>query len=88
MAQEPSFPEDAAVGGGSETLDVAASVKQTERAAAEQARKQERGGSRSFITGAAVGVGSAALVAALLYARNYRRGGPDKDQGGSGGGDA
>jgi hypothetical protein len=75
MSKEPSYPKEAAVGDasaeGGETLGMARSVKETKPAA-------EKGGNftRNFVAGAAVGVGSAALVAALLYANRSRR--PDK----------
>jgi len=70
MSSEPSFPEDAAIGSPkqNETLDVALTAKE----AGEKA-DAGKGSSRSFVRGAAVGVGSAALVAALLYANRSRR---------------
>jgi hypothetical protein len=73
MSSEPSFPKDAAVGTPrqNETLDVAVTAKEAEEKAG-----KSKGPSRSFVRGAAVGVGSAALVAALLYANRSRR--PDK----------
>lgn len=79
MPKQPSYPKDAAVGDpsaeGGETLDVARSAK-------EATKSDEKGGTftRNFVAGAAVGVGSAALVAALLYANRSRR----SDKGGSG----
>ena len=59
MAREPSYPEDAPVG----------------EAAAEIAAQKAAGPSRTrqLVTGAAIGIGSAALVAALLYANRARR---------------
>ncbi|HEY0325550.1 MAG TPA: hypothetical protein VGC46_06175 [Allosphingosinicella sp.] len=78
MAKEPSYPKDAAVGSpsaeGGETLNVA-------RGAKEATKADEKGSNftRNFVAGAAVGVGSAALVAALLYANRSRR----SDKGGS-----
>lgn len=70
MSSEPSYPKDAAVGAPkqNETLDVAVTAKEAE----EEAHKP-KGNARSFVRGAAVGVGSAALVAALLYANRSRR---------------
>ena len=72
MSSEPSYPKDAKVGSGeslNETLQHAVTAKEAEK------RSEERAGgsTRSFVRGAAVGVGSAALVAALLYARSSRR---------------
>lgn len=82
MSQEPTFPAEAAVAtggdgaiGGSETLNLAASAKQTKERIAEAERKHGR--NKHLIRGAAaVGVGSAALVAALLYANRSRRSDP------------
>jgi len=79
MSKEPSYPKDAVVGDpeaeGGETLGVARSAKEATKA-------DDKGGNftRNFVAGAAVGVGSAALVAALLYANRSRR----SDKGGSG----
>lgn len=91
MPAEPSYPKDGNVGDktkagetGShgdkpklnETLSHAVTAKEAEARAAEDAEKS-KGSTRSFVRGAAIGVGSAALVAALLYAR---RSGRDKDK--------
>ena len=79
MSKEPSYPKDAAVGDpsaeGGETLDMARSAKE---ATSSDGKSSNR--TRNFVAGAAVGVGSAALVAALLYANRSRR----SDKGGSG----
>ena len=58
MAREPSYPEDAPVG---EPADEG-----------EAARKASPTRTRHIVTGAAIGIGSAALVAALLYARSRK----------------
>ncbi|HEY0115782.1 MAG TPA: hypothetical protein VGB54_08680 [Allosphingosinicella sp.] len=74
MSSEPSYPKDAAVGDASkqnETLNVAVTAKEAEREAGKSGHR-----TRTFVTGAAVGVGSAAIVAALLYANRSRR--PDR----------
>lgn len=71
MSSEPSYPKDAPVGDPAklnETLGVAVSAKE----AAKQAEQSGRS-TRTWVKGAAVGVGSAALVAALLYANRSRR---------------
>lgn len=72
MPADPAYPEDAAVGDPAaqpnETLAVAAAAKQ-----AEEKAKKPRSNKASFVRGAAVGIGSAALVAALLYANRPRR---------------
>jgi hypothetical protein len=66
MAREPSYPEEAPVG----------SVQ--DEAAADKADEGNR--KRHLMTGAAIGIGSAALVAALLYANRSRKGGSGKDE--------
>jgi|GEM_PF-956883 len=77
MGDEPSYPEDAPVGaptgpagagagGGDRPLSEAA-----EAAAAAKASSPNR--TKHLVTGAAIGIGSAALVAALLYARSSRK---------------
>lgn len=69
MADEPSYPEDAEVAGTPES-------EASRAAAAVKAAKAEGTGRKRLITGAAIGIGSAALVAALLYANRARK--PDK----------
>jgi hypothetical protein len=67
MAREPSYPEDAPVGpakGQGEALAAAAEAK----AAAGSKRNKH------LMAGAAIGIGSAAIVAALLYANRGRKG--------------
>lgn len=90
MSSEPSYPKDGKVGEKptvaekpkvNETLSHALTAKEAETRAAEAKAEEgadKKGSTRSFVRGAAVGVGSAALVAALLYAR---RSGRDKDKG-------
>ena len=62
MSREPSYPDDAAV-------DPPAGA-----AAPEQAKKPESRRTKHIVAGAAIGIGSAALVAALLYANRARKG--------------
>ncbi len=72
MSSEPSYPKDASVGDPAplnETLGAAVTAKEAEERAG-----KDKGSTRSFVRGAAIGVGSAALVAALLYARNSWKG--------------
>ena len=66
MAREPSYPEDAPVG----------------PAKGETATDKDGDGKRArhLMTGAAIGIGSAALVAALLYANRSRKGGGGSDE--------
>lgn len=59
MAREPSYPDDAPVdppAGGSRPDD----------------KKPAAGRTKHLVAGAAIGIGSAALVAALLYANRSR----------------
>jgi hypothetical protein len=79
MADEPSYPDDAPVGAPAEATSDGAGAgggaplsEAAEAAAAAKASSPNR--TRHIVTGAAIGIGSAALVAALLYARSSRRG--------------
>lgn len=65
MSREPSYPEDAPVTGApaSEAAERAASAKTVDPRRKKQFVK----------AGVAVGVGSAAIVAALLYANRSRK---------------
>lgn len=65
MAREPSYPDDAAVG------DPVGGDKKPARAEDEKAPESNR--TRHLVAGAAIGIGSAALVAALLYANRARK---------------
>jgi hypothetical protein len=67
MAREPSYPEDNPVG-----------TEGAEAAREAAAQKAASSRTRKIVTGAAIGVGSAALVAALLYANRSRKGGNDE----------
>jgi hypothetical protein len=67
MAREPSYPEDAAVGAQPEGSEEAGKAGESTR-------------TKHLVAGAAIGIGSAALVAALLYA-NRSRGKSDKKSG-------
>lgn len=60
MSREPSYPDDAPVG------DAAPAGETSPQERSEQRKK-------SLMTGVAVGIGSAAIVAALLYANRSRR---------------
>ena len=59
MSRKPSYPKDAAVG---------------EEAAGGASEKDAEGSKRTkhLVAGAAIGIGSAALVAALLYAKKRK----------------
>lgn len=64
MSREPSYPKDAAV--GSET-DGSGAASEDGTAAPDGSKR-----TRHLVTGAAIGIGSAAIVAALLYAKKRK----------------
>jgi hypothetical protein len=66
MAREPSYPDDAPVD------------RPTGPAAPEEDKVAASKRTRQIVTGAAIGIGSAALVAALLYANRSRKGGDER----------
>jgi len=68
MARKPSYPEDAPVG---EPVGEAEGAKADAADADDKAGGSKR--TRHIVTGAAIGIGSAALVAALLYANRSRK---------------
>ena len=70
MARKPSYPEDAPVGDpvGGEPAGEAAAGEEKSLARPDSSRR-----TRHIVTGAAIGIGSAALVAALLYANRSRK---------------
>lgn len=72
MAREPSYPPDAPVGD-----PVGKEPAQPSEIVADAAAKKAAGPTRTrtLVTGAAIGIGSAALVAALLYANRSRTSG-------------
>lgn len=76
MSDEPTYPKDAAVG--------AQGTEQRRDEAAEPAAQADKAGEarrKKYVTaGVAVGIGSAAIVAALLYANRGKREG---EKGGS-----
>ncbi|HEX8225744.1 MAG TPA: hypothetical protein VF605_18200 [Allosphingosinicella sp.] len=57
MSREPTYPKDAAVGESAEGHEGGEGSKRT----------------KHLVAGAAIGIGSAALVAALLYANRSRK---------------
>ena len=69
MAREPSYPKDAPVGDHSGEASSGADAA---------ADKSPDGSKRTkhLVAGAAIGIGSAAIVAALLYAKNRNK--PDR----------
>jgi hypothetical protein len=61
MAQPPSYPDEAPVG---DPVGKGLSIED---------KKADSGRKRQIVTGAAIGIGSAALVAALLYANRSKK---------------
>lgn len=57
MSRQPSYPKDAPVG----------DAAQDNKEGADASKRKKH-----LMTGAAIGIGSAAIVAALLYAKNRR----------------
>jgi hypothetical protein len=62
MARKPSYPKDAAVG-----EEAAADAGDGAEPGAEGSKR-----TKHLVTGAAIGIGSAAIVAALLYAKKRK----------------
>ena len=78
MAREPSYPDDARIGRTAADREPAADadpadVEKSVLEEAEAAKPVESNRTRQIVAGAAIGIGSAALVAALLYAKSSRR---------------
>jgi hypothetical protein len=70
MSSEPTYPKDVPVGSAeSGDLPIAAGPATTPEKPADPSR------TKHLVTGAAIGIGSAAIVAALLYANRNKRGG-------------
>ena len=75
MSDEPTYPGEAAVGAD------AAKQSAADAAAEQDAAEAGAGKRKQYVkAGVAVGIGSAAIVAALLYANRGKRGG-DKGNG-------
>jgi hypothetical protein len=68
MAREPSYPKDAAVGTSKAEPAPAHETTSPESKPADSKR------TKHLVAGAAIGIGSAAIVAALLYANRKNRG--------------
>ena len=68
MARQPHYPDDAPVGSGPGDRAGPAESPPTAEKAAEPKR------SKHLMAGAAIGIGSAAIVAALLYANRKGKG--------------
>lgn len=70
MVGEPTYPDDAPVG---DPVGGQGAAQKDEKAPGGRAPESNR--NRHIATGAAIGIGSAALVAALLYANRSRKSG-------------
>ena len=80
MAREPHYPDEASIGPDAPAA-AADSVAGGETAKAVAAARAASGGKagdpsrkKHFVAGAAIGIGSAAIVAALLYANRRGKG--------------
>ena len=78
MAREPVYPKDAPIGKSSGAADdsadsAVAPAKEGNPATAAEGKAGEPNRKKQLVTGAAIGIGSAAIVAALLYANRGRR---------------
>ena len=79
MAREPHYPDDASLGSGKPAEDKApAAAASPLTGAGDKAPDAKR--NKHIVAGAAIGIGSAAIVAALLYANRRNR----NDRGGNG----
>jgi hypothetical protein len=80
MAREPQFPKDAAVGDTTEASGAPQTGASVPAAGARDESVEAKTGdgkrTKQIVAGAAIGIGSAAIVAALLYAN--RRGKADR----------
>ncbi|HMC92554.1 MAG TPA: hypothetical protein VKI45_08850 [Allosphingosinicella sp.] len=68
MSREPAYPKDAPVEAPPAAAAAAAAGSEEAGAKAGDSRRRKQ-----IMTGAAIGIGSAAIVAALLYANRGRR---------------
>jgi hypothetical protein len=83
MARAPHYPDEATVGSGksaSEATGEAVAAASAAREAAGGDKGPEGKRNKHLVAGAAIGIGSAAIVAALLYANRRGRG----ERGGNG----
>ncbi|HEX8583565.1 MAG TPA: hypothetical protein VF680_04060 [Allosphingosinicella sp.] len=75
MAREPHYPGDTPVGAAKPASESSAPVPAPvgeAAAAAASAKSVDGKRGKHLMTGAAIGIGSAAIVAALLYARRNK----------------
>jgi hypothetical protein len=74
MAREPSYPKDAPVAPAKgDAAPAPKAAPAPAPAAADQGKPAESKRTKHLMTGAAIGIGSAAIVAALLYANRKSR---------------
>jgi hypothetical protein len=70
MAREPSYPKDAPV---ASAKGEPAATPSPAPAPADESKPADSKRTKHLMTGAAIGIGSAAIVAALLYANRRNR---------------
>ena len=70
MSDEPTYPDEAAVGAEAAKQSAADAAVENDAAQAAAGKRKQY-----VKAGVAVGIGSAAIVAALLYANRGKRGG-------------
>ena len=78
MARAPRYPDDGSVGSGNTESEgggeaIAAASAAREASGGDKGPEGKRG--KHLVAGAAIGIGSAAIVAALLYANRRGKGG-------------
>ena len=75
MDREPTYPKDMPVGGPAEAPQDSATTADIAEDPAGESNL-----TRNIVAGAALGIGSAALVAALLYANRSRKNGKPSEK--------
>ncbi|MDT9597594.1 hypothetical protein [Sphingosinicella rhizophila] len=74
MSREPSYPQDAPIGVGKKAGSAKSGTPEGAKAdLPPDAEKGDPNRAKQLMTGAAIGIGSAAIVAALLYANRSKR---------------
>ncbi len=76
MTRDPAYPDDIPVGspvGSRDSAKAPLAAEKPSKEDPEETKSEDSGRGRRIATGAAIGIGSAALVAALLYATHARK---------------
>ena len=79
MSDEPTFPKEAAVGADAASVPASPSTAEAPAGDPDQGKLPDPRRKKYVAAGVAAGIGSAAIVAALLYANRGKKG--DKDKG-------